>query len=56
VAVSGLPANTTLAGGEDFTCGLTPAGEVYCWGDNAYGQLGQGTIARELVPTVVNLP
>lgn len=27
----------------DFACGVTPAGTVKCWGDNFFGQLGDGT-------------
>lgn len=35
----------------DFFCGRTQSGEVWCWGDNANGQLGNGTTSRSLVPT-----
>jgi alpha-tubulin suppressor-like RCC1 family protein len=30
------------AGDEHVCAALTPTGEVYCWGDNLYGQLGHG--------------
>jgi alpha-tubulin suppressor-like RCC1 family protein len=44
--------NTNLAAGEKFksvalgmnhSCGLTTVGNVFCWGDDLYGQLGNGT-------------
>jgi alpha-tubulin suppressor-like RCC1 family protein len=31
-----------LATGANHTCGQTPEGELWCWGDNRYGQLGLG--------------
>lgn len=46
----------SLAAGGEFTCGLTFEGETYCWGANASGQLGDGTLAARLAPTLVSLP
>jgi alpha-tubulin suppressor-like RCC1 family protein len=36
-----------------YTCGVTSSGTAYCWGDNTYGVLGDGTTTRRLVPTAV---
>lgn len=34
---------TQVATGNNFTCGLRSTGNVVCWGDNTYGQLGDAT-------------
>lgn len=47
--------DTVIAGGF-HTCGLTPAGKVYCWGYNLFNQLGDGTNASQSVPTPVSFP
>jgi alpha-tubulin suppressor-like RCC1 family protein len=54
-AVSGGLAFDSLSLGAQFTCGLS-GGAAYCWGENDYGNLGnggQGTGMSALVPTAV---
>ena len=52
--VTGLPDGiiTIAAVGQD-TCAATTTGEQWCWGDNAYGQLGTGKTADSNVPVHV---
>lgn len=42
-----------VAAGEYYTCALRASGEVLCWGDNTYGQLGDGTLEGHLTPRPV---
>jgi len=44
VAVPGLSGVTALAAGAEHTCALLSAGTVACWGDNTFGELGDGSI------------
>ena len=56
VSVTGLPATTavvSLAAGSEYTCALTGAGSVWCWGDNSAGQLGDGTFTQSSLPVQV---
>jgi alpha-tubulin suppressor-like RCC1 family protein len=39
--------------GGNATCGVTTAGVAYCWGNNQYGQLGNGTTTNFPSPTKV---
>lgn len=41
---------TSLAPGGSHTCALLGTGEVRCWGNNAFGQLGDGTFTSRPRP------
>jgi alpha-tubulin suppressor-like RCC1 family protein len=59
VPVSGGIQFSQIAVGGDHVCGLATTGAVYCWGGNAFGQLGDGTVTNRSAPTpvrLVNLP
>jgi alpha-tubulin suppressor-like RCC1 family protein len=55
-AATTAPNFTRIDMGDTFGCGLGVDSQVYCWGDNEYGQLGQGTRSGSLVPVAVALP
>ncbi len=42
-----------IAAGWAHTCAITPEGGVICWGDNTYGQLGDGTNKASNLPVNV---
>jgi RHS repeat-associated protein len=53
--VSGLTSGVSAVwGGEMHTCALTTGGGMKCWGDNTYGQVGDGTTTQRLAPANVS--
>jgi alpha-tubulin suppressor-like RCC1 family protein len=52
---SGITVRQVAAGGS-FGLAATTTGSVLAWGDNVWGELGNGTTTRSAVPTPVSLP
>jgi alpha-tubulin suppressor-like RCC1 family protein len=55
----GLPVGvrvTAIAAGLDYSLALTSDGRVLTWGDNVYGELGDGSTANSSTPVAVDLP
>jgi alpha-tubulin suppressor-like RCC1 family protein len=44
---------TAISNGGQTTCAIRTGGAAYCWGDNTYGQLGNGTTTSQNAPTPV---
>jgi alpha-tubulin suppressor-like RCC1 family protein len=56
VRIPGSTKVTAVRAGCDFSLALTSRGGVLAWGDNSYGQLGNGTTTASHVPVRVQLP
>jgi alpha-tubulin suppressor-like RCC1 family protein len=55
VAVSGLSSGVVaIAAGGAHTCAILTGGGLKCWGDNSFGQLGDGTKTNRLTPVAVS--
>ena len=44
---------TSISSGQYHTCAITSAGAVMCWGQNSYGQLGDGTTTQRNSPVSI---
>ena len=53
IAVGGGLAFDAVTTGAEFACGVTTTGQGYCWGQNFYGQLGDGTTTNRSAPTTI---
>lgn len=45
-----------IASGASHSCALDSLGDIYCWGDNSQGQLGDGGETSRSVPILLQLP
>ncbi|MBI2060125.1 MAG: hypothetical protein HYT87_10170 [Nitrospirae bacterium] len=54
VAVSTLTGAIAITGGDYHTCALVSDGTGKCWGDNVYGELGDGTLVDKSTPVAVS--
>ncbi|HEV8497570.1 MAG TPA: hypothetical protein VGQ56_11940 [Gemmatimonadaceae bacterium] len=50
-AISGVVA---IDVGQEHVCALTSGGQLQCWGENAHGELGDGTGVPQTTPVTVN--
>jgi alpha-tubulin suppressor-like RCC1 family protein len=53
VAIEGLSGGVSGVAAGGGTCAVTKAGAVLCWGDNSFGQIGDGTTTSRPAPVRV---
>ena len=53
VVAGGLSFATIAAGGGPSACGVTNANAAYCWGDNRFGEIGNGTTTDSSAPVAI---
>jgi alpha-tubulin suppressor-like RCC1 family protein len=47
---------TAVAGGRNFSLAMTSSGQILGWGENTFGQLGNGGSANSSTPVAASLP
>jgi alpha-tubulin suppressor-like RCC1 family protein len=53
VSVTGLTGVAAISAGYGYTCAVLVSGPVECWGYNAFGMLGNGTMTSSATPVAV---
>jgi alpha-tubulin suppressor-like RCC1 family protein len=53
VSTAGVTSWSSVSLGEVSSCGIKTDATLWCWGDNAWGQLGVGSVVDKTVPTQV---
>jgi alpha-tubulin suppressor-like RCC1 family protein len=56
IAVASLAVFAEISAGSSHTCGLTPEGDIWCWGRGLEGQLGNGQMLTSNAPVRVGNP
>ena len=54
--LGGSPVITQIAPGSEHTCALASNGDVWCWGGNGQGELGDGTRIARFAPVLADVP
>lgn len=44
----------TMSAGGNHSCGISNTAALYCWGDNTFGQIGDGTTTSKSSPVLIN--
>jgi PKD repeat protein len=56
VPVTGGHLFSRISAGLEHSCGVTPTGELWCWGRNQWGRLGLGTVDNVPHPQPTQVP